>query len=323
MVSDVPFDVKFGKDANSKNFYAYFPTNMIATHNTLTEDLFSLFRESLVNYLSLINGARVQIIKESFRGYSKFYSYNHVKNISCDCYLCGNLRSYRFSSILFEFDNYVRWNKHLNLDKFVNHLCSAQQLLYAEDRAFILILAFEGLCKKYISLLNEDRISKNIIPPEVFDTIKEKFVGILKNLKVSDSFKKLKAKIDNLNTTNTATLKFRIILEDLKIECTPEINKLIKNVRSTLVHEAELKKIEDYHLLSELIREIILRLINSKSKRYSYFNKVVSDENEPGLSYSEYVERYNLNIMDQKIISEFDERIKLRMFQPCKTEEKV
>ena len=100
MVSDVPFDVKFGKDAKSEIFYAYFPTNMIATHNTLTEDLFSLFRESLVNYLSLINGASVQIVKEDFLGYSKFYSYNHVKNISCDCYLCVNIRSYRFSSIL-------------------------------------------------------------------------------------------------------------------------------------------------------------------------------------------------------------------------------
>lgn len=324
MVSDVPFDMKFGKDAKSKNLYAYFPTNMIATHNTLTEDLFSLFRESLVNYLSLINGARVQIIKESFRGYSKIYSYNHVKNISCDCYLCGNLRLYRFSSILFEFDNYVRWNKHLNLNKFINHLCSAQQLLYAEDRAFILILAFEGLCKKYISLLNEDRIPKNIISHEVFDTIKEEFVGILKNQEVSSgSFEKLKAKIDNLNTTNTATLKFRIILEDLKIEYTPEINKLIKKVRSTLVHEAELKKIEDYHLLSELIREIILRLINSKSKRHSYFNKDGFDENGPGLSYPEYVEKYNLNIMDQKIISESDERVKLRIFKPRKTEENV
>ena len=324
MVSDVPFDVKFGKDVKSEIFYAYFPTNMIATHNTLTEDLFSLFRESLVNYLSLINGASVQIVKEDFLGYSKFYSYNHVKNISCDCYLCGNIRSYRFSSILFEFDNYVRWNKHLNLNKFINHLCSAQQLLYAEDRAFILILVFEGLCKKYIGLLNKDRIPKNIISHEVFDTIKENFVEILKNQEVaSGSFEKLKAKIDNLNATNTATLKFRIILEDLNIQCTPKIKKLIKNVRSTLVHEAELKNFEDYQLLSELIREIILRLINSKSKRHSFFNKVVFGENEPRLSYPAYVEKYKLNIKDQKIISEYDERIKLRMFQPCKTGKKV
>lgn len=324
MVSDIPFEVKFEKDAKSGNIYAYFPTNINTTHNTLTEDLFSLFRESFVSYLSLINGARVQIIKESFCGYTKIYSYNHLKNFSCDCYLCGNTRSFRFSSILFEFDNYVRWNKLLNLNKFINHLCSAQQLLYAEDRAFILILAFEGLCKKYIGLLNEDRIPSNIISQEVFGTIKKAFNEILKNQEISsDSSKKLKAKIDNLNATSTATLKFRIILEDLNIQCTPKIKKLIKKVRSTLVHEAELKDFEDYHLLSELIREIILRLINSKAKRHSYFNQVVFDENAPGLSYAEYVEKFKLNIKNQEIISESDERIKLKIFQPCKTEENV
>ena len=104
--------------------------------------------------------------------------------------------------------------------------------------------------------------------------------------------------------------------------CTPEIKKLIKNVRSTLVHEAELKDFEDYLLLSELIREVILRLINSKVKRYSDLDKVVFFEKEPGLSFIDYVEKYNMDVTDQVIIPEFDKRIKLWMYHPCKLEKK-
>lgn len=237
-----------------------------------------------------------------------------MENISYSRYLCGNGRRFSFSSILFEFDNYVRWDKLINLNKFIHHLCSAQKLLDVEDRAFILILTFEGLCKKYIELKNEDTLPKNIISRETFALMKKKFLEILKNQAISlDSFGKLKAKIDNLNTTNMATLKFRIILDDLNIQRTPEINKLIRNVRSTLVHEAKLKEFEDYQLLSELIREIILRLINSNAKRYSDLNDEVFIGEKPGLSFQNYIEKYNLKVNDIDIISRFDESIKLRI----------
>lgn len=192
-----------------------------------------------------------------------------------------------------------------------------------EDRAFILILVFEGLCKKYIELLNEDIIPKNIITQETFAIMKKEILEILNHQEVSsDAFRKLKSKIDNLNTTSIATLKFRIVLEHLNMLCTPEIKKLIKSVRSTLVHEAELKDFEDYLLLSELIREVILRLINSKVKRYSDLDKVVFFEKEPGLSFIDYVEKYNMDVTDQEIIPEFDKRIKLWMYHPCKLEKK-
>ena len=323
IVSNVPFEIKFEKNNKMGNLYACFPTNKLVTHNTITDELFSLFRESLIGYLSLINGASVQIIKESYYGYFRIYSYNRIENVSRSRYLCGNNRAFRFSPILFDFDNYVRWNKVLNLNKFISHLCSAQQLLNVEDRAFILILVFEGLCKKYIGLLNEDIVPKNIITQETFDIMKKEILEILNHQEVSsDAFRKLKSKIDNLNTTSIATLKFRIVLEHLNMLCTPEIKKLIKSVRSTLVHEAELKDFEDYLLLSELIREVILRLINSKVKRYSDLDKVVFFEKEPGLSFIDYVEKYNMDVTDQEIIPEFDKRIKLWMYHPCKLEKK-
>ena len=65
---------------------------------------------------------------------------------------------------------------------------------------------------------------------------------------------------------------------------TEKINTLFKKVRSTLVHEATLNEYEDYQLLSELIREIILRLINSKLERYSSFVDKMFKGESPNLS---------------------------------------
>ena len=74
IVSNIPFEIKFEKNNKEGNLYACFPTNKLVTHNTITDELFSLFRESLIGYLSLINGASVQIIKESYYGYFRIYS---------------------------------------------------------------------------------------------------------------------------------------------------------------------------------------------------------------------------------------------------------
>lgn len=68
-------------------------------------------------------------------------------------------------------------------------------------------MVFEGLCKKYIGLLNEDIVPKNIITQETFDIMKKEILEILNHQEVSsDAFRKLKSKIDNLNTTSIATL---------------------------------------------------------------------------------------------------------------------
>ena len=314
LVADAPFDMQLAYDKEKSLFYATFPYNEEVVHNTLSLDLFNLFRDSLVGYLSLINGARVQIVKEYYNGYLRLYSFNKFENLSRSYYACGNAKLFYPSPILFEFDNYVRWNKILNLNKFVHHLCTAQQVINCEDRSFILILVLEGLSKQYLEL-RKTKIAQKIISKESFEQIKSAFVKILNShLEIEpESKQKIMDGFCRLNDVNFTTYKFRLILDDLGIKQNKEIKKLIKSVRSTLVHEAKLKEYSDYQLLSELIRELILRLINSNVERHSHFTSNIIVGDTPKKSYSEYKKEKDISIDNDEIISKFDERIKLRI----------
>lgn len=81
IVSDAAFESEFYTDGGNRETYINFPCNKEVAHNILTEDLFEAFRYSLIGYLSLINGARVQISKEYYNGFSKIYSYDRIENL--------------------------------------------------------------------------------------------------------------------------------------------------------------------------------------------------------------------------------------------------
>ena len=324
LVCNAPFDINFKKDKVTGNISAYFPINQQESQNILTDEIFALFRDSLVGYLSLINGACVQITKENYNGYYKIFSCNCIESKDHSRYACGNAKLYRPSSILYEFDNYVRWNEQLKLNKFVYHLCSAQQLLYMEDRSFILILAFEGLCRNYENLVDSNKKHHSIISKEAFKAIKSELYQTLENLDMpSEACTRFKSRIDNINECNSASNKFSLILSDLNIQQTPELKNLTKRVRHILVHEATLNEYKDYLLLSELIREIILRLINSKVKRCSEFEKPMFLGEAPNFSFDDYLEKCKLNANKSDIIKNDDERIKLRIHHPRMIEGKI
>ncbi len=117
--------------------------------------------------------------------------------------------------------------------------------------------------------------------------------------------------ISKLNDVSTATSKFYLILDELNIKQTKEIKGLIKGVRNTLVHDAVLKDYYDYVLLSELIREIILRLISSIVERHSEHKSQAILGDALNLSYNEYVVKNDLDVEDNVIFSQYDKRIKL------------
>ena len=315
IVSDAPFEMEICSDEETKGTYIQFPCNDKVTHNTLTEDLFEVFRYSLMGYLSLINGARVQITKEYYNGFYKIYSYEKIENVSRSYYTCGNAKFISLSPILYEFDNYVRWNEVLKLNKFVYHICSAHQVAICEDSSFILILAFEGLCKKYLNVQSEGKAPKSVIPKESFKDIRKELLEVIENHTEipSTASEKYKNKIRYLNSTDLATKKFVILLDDLNIEYTEKIEILTRRVRSTLVHDAELKEPSDFLLLSELISEAILRLICSKVERHSYFNEKVILGEAPNLPFHEFIKEKGLIISENPLFDEYDKRIKLRI----------
>lgn len=315
IVSEAPFEMKICSDEDSCVTYLQFPCNKDVAHNTLTEDLFKSFRYSLVGYLSLINGARVQITKEYYNGFVKLFSYNRIENTRCSYYACGNAKVFRPFPILYEFDNYIRWNKILDLNKFIYHLCSAQQEINYEESAFILILVFEGLSKKYLDIHNEDVVSRIIIPKDSFEKIKKDFNEIVnKHNEISAiDITRFKEAINRLNDAGLATFKFFLILDELNIQRTKEIVNLIRKVRPTLVHEADVKEYSDYVLLSELIREIILRLICSKVERHSDLEENIILGEAPNLSFNNFIEEKKLTAKEDPIFDELDPRIKLRI----------
>ena len=315
IVDDAPFEIQIQKDAETSEMFATFPINDNVAHNTLTLEVFQLFRYSLAGYLSLINGAQVQITKEYYNGFFRLFSYNRTENTGRSLYACGDATVFRPAPILYEFDNYVRWNQLLDLNKFIYHLCSAQQLLYCEDSAFILILVLEGLCKRYLSIHKKEKKAPTKISPDTFEDIKEQFIDILEryNSIPADNKEWLKIAISKLNDVSTATSKFYLILDELNIKQTKEIKDLIKGVRNTLVHDAVLKDYYDYVLLSELIREIVLRLISSTVERHSEYKSQAIIGDAPNLSYNEYVAKNDLDVDDNVIFSQYDKRIKLRI----------
>ena len=315
IICDAPFEMEICSDEDSGVKYIQFLCNKDVAHNTLTEDLFEIFRNSLVGYLSLINGARVQITKEYYNGFFRLFSYNKIENTCCSYYACGNAKVYRPFPILYEFDNYIRWNQILDFNKFIYHLCSAQQEINYEESAFILILVFEGLCKKYIDIHDKEIVSRKIIPNDSFEKIKKDLNEIVdKHKEISAiDITRFKEAVNRLNDAGLATYKFYLILDELNIQRTKEIVNLIKRVRPTLVHEAEVKDYSDYVLLSELIREIILRLICSTVERHSDLEEKVILGEAPNLSFHKFIEKNKLTVKVDPIFDEFDSRIKLRI----------
>lgn len=315
IVSDAPFEMEICSDEDSGVIYIQFPCKRDVAHNTLNEDLFETFRYSLVGYLSLINGARVQITKEYYNGFIRLFSYNRIENTSCSYYACGNAKVYRPFTFLYEFDNYIRWNQILDLNKFIYHLCSAQQEINYEESAFILILVFEGLCKKYIDIHDKEVVSRKIIPNDSFEKIKIEFKEIVDKYKDISAIDitRFKEAINRLNDAGLATFKFYLILDELNIQKTEKIVNLIRRVRPTLVHEAEVKDYSDYVLLSELIREIILRLICSTVERHSDLEDKVILGEAPNLPFRKFIDKNKLTVKEVPIFDEFDSRIQLRI----------
>lgn len=194
-------------------------------------------------------------------------------------------------------------------------MCSAQQEINFEESAFILILVFEGLCKKYIDIHDKEVVSRKIIPNDTFEKIKKDFNEIVdehKDIPAID-ITRFKEAINRLNDAGLATYKFYLILDELNIQRSKEIVNLIKKVRPTLVHEAEVKDYSDFVLLSELIREIILRLICSTVERHSDLEKKVILGEAPNLSFHKFIEKNKLTAKVDPVFDEFDPRIKLRI----------
>src|SRR5690606_38483386 len=87
----------------------------------------------------------------------------------------------------------------------------------------------------------------------------------------------LKGKIGDLNKVKRTSTeyKFKKLLEYAKINITPEIQVIINEARHKSVHHGEIGQgndgIKNYLVLDELLRDIILNIINYDSARISRY----------------------------------------------------
>jgi hypothetical protein len=174
------------------------------------------------------------------------------------------------------FKNYREWNKKINLNSIVFYLTNSEQATSIEEKVFIQMIAFERITTLYANNLSG---SKMVFSPEKEEyAIKQELLQIIEvhREKFGDYYNTIKSKIGNLNQIKrlNTTKKMYKIINDVDIEINMDIKNLIENCRHTTIHEGEIWEGEEgilnFHLLDELLREIILRLIKYDGPRDSY-----------------------------------------------------
>jgi hypothetical protein len=274
-----PYNQVFYKDSNSDNIIVEFPNN---SNNTLLYKTFIELKRDYVSALSFLNGAEVKVRAE-FTGYyysvgkidsqiSITYSFKRIVNGRHNDYI--PLRSHlnigqnilnRF--FIFSFDKYREWNKALDLNSIVFYLSNAEQSKGIEDRFFIQIIAFERLAAKYVDTLNEKEAFAS--DPEKFETVKGLILDVIERHKgiFGKHINSIKGRIGDLNIVRRKRTeeKFLSIIEDAKIDLTPDLENLVRVVRHNAIHKGEIGQADDIVknciLLDQLLRDIILNLV--------------------------------------------------------------
>ncbi len=243
-----------------------------------------------ISLLSFINGAEARIRKECYGTYHSVgkidaekvvtYSFRKLTNDRYNEYLPLNNYHNRTErvlskSLVFSFDHFVEWNKKIDLNSIIFYLSNSQQSKSIEEKVFIQIIAFERLSTIYVEYLGQ---KEEFLPSkEDYQSIKEQLLKIVdeNKEKFGNAYNTVKSKLGNLNQIkrHSTTDKMYRIINDFDIPINSKLEKLIEVVRHKTVHRGDIGEGREaviiYHLLDELIREILLRMIEYKGNRNS------------------------------------------------------
>lgn len=257
---------------------------------SLDYELYVELKSDFVNTLSFLNGAEVKVRKECYGQYYTIgkldaqkvttYSFWDLNNQKHNSYIPINNRFHRSEHVLSKFflnnfDSFKEWNEKLDLKSIVFYLNSSQQAKSIQEKVFIQIIAFERLTTMYVEYLGE---KEEFLPEkEEFKEIKNELLKVIDKHKESfgNGYDTIKSKIGNLNQIkrHSTTDKMYRLINDFKIPITPKIEDLINEVRHKTVHRGDIgegkKAVITFHLLDELIREILLRMADYKGGRNS------------------------------------------------------
>lgn len=282
----IPIEHTIYKDPDSDKLVAQFYNK---DYFKLTYKDYLKIKRQYVRLLSFVNGAEVQVRKEcTGRSYTIgkidsqeviYYSFTTINNLRFNKYLPLKDPFFLNHGILHKifknnFIKFCQWDEKLGLTTIIFLLNNAQQSQSIEGKFFIQIIAFERLTTLYSEHLNEK--DEHYPNSENFREVKEQFFKVLDNNKEAFGpyYNLAKSKLGNLNLVQklSTTAKMYRILEDYNIEVTDEIRKIIEVVRHKTVHRGDIGEnfgdmLLNFNLLDELIREIILRMIDYKGVR--------------------------------------------------------
>jgi len=286
------FQFTFLKNEESENIYVELPNYRDYGPNVLHYDTFQDFKRDLTFLISLLNGAEVRIRKEFIGGFYNIgkvnsqtvisYSFKTIKNSSYNKYVPLNDYFIRSNNVLEHtflncFNKYIEENKTLDLNSIIFYLNGAEQSRSIEEKFFVLIIAFERLAQKFVETLNN--VDTFVLPDEDYHPIKKELFEVLekhrsKNKNIIDKFKSKIGELHKIKKTGIE-YKFNKLLEYANIPPTPDIDKIIDEVRHKTVHHGEIGSGDDgyknFIVLDELLRDIILNIIGYEAGRVSLY----------------------------------------------------
>jgi len=295
------FHLIFTKSPDSENIIMDFSDHK--GYNRLTYKNYRVIKDTLLSFLSFINGGHVFIRKE-FTGWyvtsSKndyidaqvvyHYSKNKETAGALDDFVPIN-EHHSFSGEIVPFlfvrcfDAFYQFNKTLDFISLVFSLNNSTQTAGLDEKYFILITALERICSNYARTLRPT--TETLISNELFTEIKTELETVLKKYEAKikrengGALSAFGSKIGNLNRTtkNDTAQKLRDLFVFAKIPLNKEVESLIGSERNMAVHEGvigltEQQKVRNYLKLDHILRDIILNLIGYEKQRrhtFKYF----------------------------------------------------
>ena len=126
------------------------------------------------------------------------------------------------------------------------------------------------MAAKYVDTLNDKEVFAS--DQDKFEIVKGQILDIIEKNKgiFGKHLNSIKGRIGDLNIVKRKSTeeKFLAIIEDTKIDLTPDLENLVRVVRHNAIHKGEIGQADDIVknciLLDQLLRDIILNLVEYK-----------------------------------------------------------
>jgi hypothetical protein len=270
--------------------------------------VYTAVKNDFISLLSFLNGAEVRVREEYTGDYfsqpkldsqiKHLYSFRKEKPRSYNAFIPLDDEWFKAHNIInrvfmWDFNRYRFWNSKLDFNSIIYILGNAQQIPSIDERVFIQMILLERLSDSY-ALINPISNPK-LIDEEIFSIIKNELNQVLEKnetkLTVSQ-FSTIKSRLFGLNDGKRQRTDIKIVsmLQEVGIEITNEIRKVINEDRHTIIHKGEIGSRKTFEILDRLLRQVIINLI-----KYNGPTSATAQGGNIGIPIWEAPEKYFFN----------------------------